>query len=176
MSFYEGQFPAPNESTGYHGILKRWWETYGLGEICIIVGEGMESRDFFIKLFPNVKFITVDVSAKVKPDFIWDICKEIPIDLKKFRNKIGSVLCQAVIEHIVDPVNAIRNFSILLKSDGFIYLHGSGVKFPEHRYPCDCLRFLEDWFRMLPDYLPSIKLIDLKNDTNENIFAVYQKI
>jgi len=170
----EGRFPVPNLSTGYHGILKRWWETYGLGKVCLIIGEGKSSKEFFSNYYPKVEFITSDVSEEVSPDYIWDICRRPPRDLWwSYKGRVDSIICQAVFEHIIDPVEAMRNFSFLLSVQGRIFIHTHPM-FMEHHHPIDCLRYLSGWFEHLSDYITDLKLKDLHVGT-DHIFACYVK-
>jgi len=174
MGWVEGCVPGANTSLGYHGILQRIWETYGLGDVCLVIGEGESAGEFLHKMYPKIEFKTVDMRPEIKPDYVWDICTKLTPELKKLRGTFGSVLCQATLEHVIDPVGAMRSFTDLLRKGGFIFLHVP-LTFDEHRFPIDCLRFLDDWFVHLPRYIPKLKL-EFKELHDNQWFICFLKI
>lgn len=53
-----GRFPVPNQSKGYHGILKQWWEHYKLSPSSwLLVSETNNIKEYFSKLYPNDTFL-----------------------------------------------------------------------------------------------------------------------
>jgi len=145
-----------------------------MGKICFLIGEGEEVKKRFITKFPDVEFYTVEISDKLRPDFLWDVCTEISGSLKEFEGRVDLVVCQAVIEHILDPITAMKNFTRLLKKDGYLIVETPFWSFMEHRFPIDCIRYLPDWFHHIPDIIPELKLIAYHSEKNVQL-ALYRK-
>jgi SAM-dependent methyltransferase len=158
-------------STGYHGILFELWERFSLGKKCLMIGESKDVKEWFSKKYKGVKFYTVDFNEQAKADFVWDICTPIPKKLRGLR--FDSIICQATLEHVADPMQAMRSFFSLLNEGGYVYVHVPS-EFPLHRYPVDCLRFYEDWFKVLPNYIKSLELKFLHKEKG-HIFACYRR-
>lgn len=127
-----GCYYVPNSSGGYHGILKRWWDIFGLKGVGLVIGEKKPYASFvkrrLQKDFPEALPIAVDLSNS---DINWDITK--PLNREPFAEWI---ICQAVLEHVKDPIAAIKNLTSVLKN-GLLYLHSHGNEFPYHAYPID---------------------------------------
>lgn len=163
-----GQWYVPNSSGGYHGLLKTWWEYFGLKGEGLLIGEEGEGGQQVKKAFEeayNVKAYTVGLS---NADIVWDITRQF-----HEKREYEWIICQAVLEHITDPVATIKNLADVLKSGGRIYLHTCGPEYPIHRYPLDCYRFLPDALRAMPQ-LANLDIDDLYW-TTAHCFAVYRK-
>lgn len=128
-----------HSSKGYHGIFAQWIDLLGiLGGPTLIVGEGDEvAASHFRARFPQLDPITSTDRAQ------WDICKAGPLDTYRL------VVCQAVVEHVVNPVAAIQHLANAVIDGGILLLHTHGPSFPQHRFPLDCYRFM-------PDAIPAI--------------------
>lgn len=132
---------APTNSALYWGIFDQWWKRYPLMGEGILVGEEYPKlthlKQFFYDKFPHIEDM-VGVSLE-NSDTVWDITKTAP-----FNVLFDWIICQAVLEHVSDPVAAVRNMVSVTNVGGMIYLHSHGPKFKEHRWPVDCWRFLRD--------------------------------
>ena len=74
------------------------------------IGKGM--RDKFTKIKAK-KILTVDVNDFGDyPDIVYDICSELDETLIK---KFDKIICIAVLEHVYDPFQAVRNIRIKIK-------------------------------------------------------------
>jgi len=69
---------------------------------------------------------------------------EIPVDDHHF----DAVICNAVLEHVANPIEVIQEIHRVLKPGGYLYL---GVPFlqPEHLDPTDFQRYTKDGLRKL---------------------------
>jgi len=114
-----GCYYVPNSSGGYHGILKRWWDIFGLKGVGLVIGE-REPYAFFVKRkirkdFPEALPMAVDL---LNSDINWDITKSL-----KREPFAEWIICQAVLEHVKDPIAAIKNLtSVLKKMVYYIYI------------------------------------------------------
>ena len=106
----------------------------------------------------------------------YDLCK---VDsTKNVSQKFDVVITQALIEHVFDPVQVLKNLISTLKIDsdatnsGVLVVHTNNVLMPLHRYPIDTLRYNKDWFISVESYLPLTLLhFSLKG---HHMFAVYR--
>jgi len=173
-----GWFPVDNHSHGYHGLLKQWWDAYGLGEYCLLISETCKVKNNFLNLYPNTKVIATDFYVDLNPelgetDIVWNLYNSIPkkLSVKKF----DSIICQATFEHIIDPVGVLRKLASLLTDGGYLYLHTHTPLYPYHACPRDYLRYFPDWFHDISLVIPSIKVIEVYC-VEGHAFSVYQKI
>jgi hypothetical protein len=159
-----GWVAAPNHSQGYHGLLRQWWETYGLGGSCLLVSESRKVSDCFQQLYPETKMVATDYyldlnSKESETDVVWNLYESIPQDLAAMQ--FHSVVCQATFEHLLDPVGVLRNLTSLLVEGGHLYLHTHTPLFPYHGWPKDYLRFFPEWFRDVSLLIPEIEAIEV---------------
>ena len=129
---------------GYHGLLKKWWDHFGLEGRGLIIGEegdegeyGKHIKEHLKKTYP--KITEVFTASFHSADIIWDITKPL-----KTERGYDWIICQAVLEHVTDPVSAVKNMIAVIKQNGFLYIHTHGWAFGEHRWPIDCYRFYRD--------------------------------
>jgi SAM-dependent methyltransferase len=166
---------VPNVSGFYHGILRNFWGRYGLEKKCLLVSETKAVSEVFGKIYPDTQFLTTDYYLQLQPnplcDVVWDLCSQkIPSELSGFT----SVINQATMEHVRDPVQVMRNMAQVLQSGGYLYVQTHTPSFYYHGYPRDYLRFFPDWFQDIPDTLGNIILLELLC-VDGHAFAVYQK-
>jgi SAM-dependent methyltransferase len=167
-----GHHPAPNSTEGFHGILKQWWEYYGQNKKnWLLVCENDNVKKMFQSLYLDSNFRTLSFFDDMNKgnDLIFNLCQ--PIDIT---NKFDMVICQAIFEHLYDPVMAMRNLINLTASDGSILIHTHTPGFFYHPWPRDYLRFYPDWFLDVQKFLGGVTLKELCN-TETNIFAVFKK-
>jgi hypothetical protein len=109
-------------------------------------------------------------------DFELDLCHDgvTAVSLQKF----DVVVTQALLEHVFDPAQVLRNLVPLIYScdkkdkNGILVLHTNNPLMPLHRWPVDTLRYYDDWFHLVSHYLP-LDLLHLKAQ-GHNMFAVYR--
>ena len=154
-----GRFVVANASQGYHNLMKEWWEKYNTGNDILIVGEGEAAKNDFQAAYPEWNIQTVDEDTQWTRGAInitGDICDEHTLE----KNKYSLVICQSVLEHVFDPVMAIKNMLKSLKKDGVLCLctHPPGLGkyvreegYPYHAGPRDYLRFHLDFFEDFPE-------------------------
>lgn len=94
------------------------------------IGSGGSSYDRF---FPNR--LSVDFDSDRNPDIVAD-AHELPFEDSEFE----IVLCTEVLEHLIDPRKAIREFNRVLKPGGKIILTTRFI-YPIHDAPGDYWRF-----------------------------------
>ena len=106
---------------------------------------GMAMRDRFKKI--NSKVLeTLDVNDFGDyPDIICDICS----DIRGLEKKYNKIICMAILEHVYDPSEAIKNLRNMLKDDGIIYGY---VPYLYHYHAPKDLKF-QDYFRFSKDAL-----------------------
>ena len=168
---------VPNKSGFYHDVLKKWWDELGLRGTGLIVGDKLEVKSVLKEKYPEItEVFSVELSGE--PDIEWDITK--PFFPEYFERKEHSpfnwdwIICQAVLEHVVDPVAAMKNMSSLSKTGGFLYLYVPGPECGQHRFPLDCYRFFKDALVAFQE-LASLKIIDLYCD-NSDCMVLYERI
>jgi SAM-dependent methyltransferase len=171
LGFVHGFVHTAESSTGSHGIMFELYDKFGLGKSCLLIGENRDNKEWFSNRFNGTKFHTVDFDKERKADFAWDICTPLSKEMKGM--KFDSIICLATFEHVFDPVGAMKSFSKLLNHGGHLYVHAPS-EFPYHRYPIDCLRFYEDWFKASANYIKDLDLVYLHKELG-HIFAVYNK-
>jgi hypothetical protein len=166
---------VPNLSGFYHGTLRDWFFHYGLGSRCLLVSETKAVAEVFQSHFPGTDFITTDFYVDLQPepkcDVVWDICaSHPPAALSGF----NSIVCQATLEHVVDPVQAVRNFASILEEDGCLFIQTHTPSYVYHPYPRDYLRFQPDWFQDLHKVVQRLQLLELLC-LDGHAFAVYRR-
>lgn len=172
--YYDDQkksLPVPNLVGSFHNVLTQFWQKNGLGHRCLLVSECKPVKEAMREYYSGVDFVTTDLFPDLttnidehRPDYIWDVCETPPQEL--CNNKFDSVICHALLEHVIDPTTAIYNMIKLLNTDGKIYLMTHTPSFHKHSYPRDYVRFHQDYFEDLPDYFSNkykikISLIEL---------------
>lgn len=152
----------------YHAILIKWCHHFGLNGAGLVIGEegqgGQNTKELFEETF-SVKAYTVGLA---NADIVWDITT--PLQTNK---KYNWIMCQATLEHVTDPVAAIKNMAKLLNVGGRLYLHTVGPEFPLHRRPLDCYRYFRDALIAFAE-LANLEIDDICY-TKSHCFAVYRR-
>ncbi len=108
------------------------------------IGKGM--RDKF-KNIESKKILTLDVNDFGDyPDIIYDICSESDETLVE---KFDKIICIAVLEHVYDPFQAVKNIRLMLKDNGVLYGY---VPYLFYYHAPNDLRY-QDYFRFSKDAL-----------------------
>lgn len=110
--------------------LEKFLARYVFDGKVLDIGAGGSS---YHKFFPNR--ITLDVDETRKPDIVGD-AQKLPFE----DNSFEMILCTEVLEHIPDPVMAIKEMKRVLKPEGKLVLSTRFV-FPIHDAPGDYWRF-----------------------------------
>ena len=123
---------------------KRIFEEIGLNDNILDIGKGMRDK------FANIKsknITTVDVNDFGDyPDIIYDICSDPDEELIE---RFDKIICLAVLEHVYDPFQAVKNIKLMLKEDGILYGYVPYLFY--YHAPSD-LKF-QDYFRFSKDAL-----------------------
>jgi hypothetical protein len=178
--FKEVFIPVQNESGFLHKNLIELAVSYEdqAGDWCLISeppGVGEEISNYLKKnynlgrqIYELETLLSVNWNGK-EPNY--DLC--LPnINL----SQVGSfnvLIAQSLLEHVIDPVQLLKNLSSIVLPGGIIIIFTHNVLMPLHRYPIDTLRFHTDYFLNLGKY------IGLNYEYCENIgngvYAVYRK-
>jgi SAM-dependent methyltransferase len=168
-----GRFNVSNFSQGYHGLLKQWWEYYNKGNLCFLVSENNVVKSEFQSSYPDWQFVTLDLynNKGESVDVTADLCGHLPDQLQ---NSFDLVVCQATLEHVYDPFNAMKNIFSLLRVEGVVVLHTHTPVFPYHPYPHDYLRYHPDWFEYIGSHFREAELLELHTTKTGHIFVAYR--
>jgi hypothetical protein len=159
-----GWVKVSNLSGGYHGLLRQWWEHYGLGKRVLLISETSAVRKEFEALYRNTEFVATDYFTEIaahqsQPDVVWNLYDAPPAKLKEAR--FNSIICQATMEHVHDPVGVLRRLVALLEPVGFVYIHTHTPGFQYHSFPRDYLRFYPDWFEDIPLTVAGVEVVEI---------------
>lgn len=148
---------APNLAQGLHEVLVQYWDQHGLGTKCLLVSENRPTREILARRHLGVAFTTSDLFPEIAgiqegegPDFRWDICFPPP---EAMRVGYDSIICHALLEHVIAPTEAVGHLVGLLAPGGRLYAMTHTPSFFRHRFPRDYCRFHHDWFEDLPEHL-----------------------
>lgn len=159
---------VPNKSGFYHAVLKTWFDYFGIVGRGILIGDKKEVVPILKLKYPKIiEILTVDYFKD--SDISWDIT--IPFKDNNF--KVEWIICQAVLEHVKNPISSIINLSNLLDKDGLLFLHVPAFGVGYHGFPIDCYRFsinALDAFQEIADLI----MIDSFFD-EEKVMAVYRR-
>jgi len=99
------------------------------------------------------KAYSVDFIKENKPHIIAD-AKILP-----FRdNSVDGIICNAVLEHIDKPFQAIDELYRILSKDGELALYVPWI-YPYHSAPCDYFRYTQDGIRSLTDKFSEVQIV-----------------
>ena len=98
------------------------------------------------EFFKNTKVNTLDIDPKSSADFIADLCENNQATIPG--NSFDYILCTEVLEHTLQPFNAVAEMKRLLKPKGLIFLTVP-FNFRIHGPLPDCWRFTEHGLRAL---------------------------
>jgi hypothetical protein len=122
------------------------------------------------EILPTIDSLETVLKLNWTPkDFSYDLCF---FPLMKNPPKYSVVMHQSVLEHVVDPVTAIRNLNDFLVPGGIQVIQTKNIYSSMHRYPIDTLRYFPDFFLSLGNYIP-VKCVTTFME-NSSIYAVLQ--
>jgi len=173
-----GKLSASNISTGFHGILKQWWDCYspsGINDVLLVTENEFVKKELS-ELYKNWHALTLDLYTEIRgtnPDIIANVCSH-NLDIS---HQFDLIINQSVLEHTYDPFTAMKNLCEWLKPGGVIISHTCAQHYEYHAFPRDYIRFMIDWWYDLPQHIDNIKLIELyEDDELHHVFSCYQKI
>jgi len=155
----EHGIPLPNLSGGLQSMVCKYIQIYGLGGRCLLVSESNAVRAKMIECFPGVKFTTVDFYPELMSrelggdavDVLWDVCGKPSAELAAC--PFDSIICNAMLEHVIDPSSALHNMMSLLSKEGHLYITTCSPSFHYHAAPRVYVRFHLDYFHDMPLFL-----------------------
>jgi len=112
----------------------------GDGEV-LFAGDRNAVKPIWSSCFPVEQMITCGLHDM---DIGWDFEQPIPEALDAHRFRL--IVSQAMLEHLVNPFQHVKDLASLLDHGGVLVLHSELPGFFYHRVPIDCLRFYPDWF------------------------------
>lgn len=132
---------------------------------------GSQDRSVVKDCFSNFTVDTFDIVDKYKPTYVGDITK--------YNNQIEDssydvVACLEVLEHTLNPFDAIKELRRILKDGGHLLI-SAPLNFRIHGPSPDCWRFTEHgWMVLLKDF--DILKIDIMETPDRNLFPVKYNI
>jgi hypothetical protein len=112
--------------------------------------------------------LSVDWNAQ-EPNY--DLC--LPNVNLRQAGLFNVVILQSLLEHVIDPVQLIKNLSNIVVSGGIIIIFTHNVLMPLHQYPIDTLRFHTDYFLNLGKYIGMD--YEYSKNSGNGVYAVYRK-
>jgi hypothetical protein len=178
-----GHFPAPNLSGGFHGILKQYWDYFTALYFpdqqinVLLVSENVNVKKQLEVLYPNWIIDIVDLYPELqsKDDgiIVADVCL---VDNPLPKNKYHLIISQALLEHVYNPFQVMVNLGQSLVENGVLITHTHAPAAGYHRYPCDYIRFMKDWWYDLEKYIDELELLELYQFENNHVFSCYRKV
>lgn len=110
-----------------------------------------------------VAYYTNDVDPQWNPDWLFDFNQEfdcLKIGEHHLCEVIDTIFCIEVLEHLWNPVEAIKTLAEILKPNGDLYISVPFIN--PHHDKVDYLRYTNEWFRdVLPKYgLQVIEIVE----------------
>ena len=168
LEIVEKELIVPNKSGFYHDALRTWFDHFDLSGKGLLIGDKEEVKPVLKSKYPNVTEI-LNVNLTSNSDINWDITTPYyGTDLE-----VNWIICQATLEHVVDPVSSMRNLSEVLAKDGLLFLHVPAFGYGYHAFPIDCYRFSRDTLIAFED-LAGLTLLDSLCD-KDRVMAAYKK-
>lgn len=127
-----------------------------------------ENYDLDREIYELETLLSVNWNAQ-EPNY--DLC--LPnVDLRQV-GSFNVLILQSLLEHVIDPVQLVKNLSNIVIPGGIIIIFTHNVLMPVHRYPIDTLRFHTDYFLNLGKYI-GMDYEYVKNSGN-GVYALYRK-
>jgi len=141
---------APNLSEGFHLVLFGMMAKWAPSKRALLIAENTN-------VIPSVKGV-------LGQD--WEIdclgyegatgeAYDVDLNVRQvFEAKYPVVMSQAMLEHVCRPSVVIENMISMLEPGGVLVVHTVGPPFPYHAFPIDCVRFMNDFWSSLAEYIP----------------------
>lgn len=114
----------------------------------LLAGDRLDVKKIWHPIFPQSQIYTCGIHEM---DEYWNFDEPIPDSLKT--KQFGLIVSHAMIEHLFDPVQHVRDLISLLEPGGNLILHSVLPGFFYHRVPIDCYRFYPDFFESVSSRL-----------------------
>jgi SAM-dependent methyltransferase len=132
---------------------------------------GSQDRSVVRECFSNFKIDTFDIVDTYNPTFIGDITK---YNKSIADSSYDVIACLEVLEHTLNPFNAINELRRILKHEGY-FLISAPLNFRIHGPSPDCWRFTEHgWRVLLKDF--DIVEIDIMETPDRELFPIKYNI
>lgn len=132
---------------------------------------GPQDRDFVQKQFSNFTIDTFDIVDTYNPTHVGDITQH---NHSIEDSTYDVIICMEVLEHTVNPFDAIKELRRMLKDGGYL-LVSAPLNFRIHGPSPDCWRFTEHgWMVLLKDF--DILDIDIMETEDRELFPVKYNI
>jgi SAM-dependent methyltransferase len=100
----------------FERFLRNWNKP--IERVAIVSGSISESELQLIRGYTNLVLLNFE-----EDPFLYDLNKDWShTDYSKFHNAFDLVLCEQVLEHVIDPKQAVQNLSQLLKPGGLLHV------------------------------------------------------
>lgn len=132
---------------------------------------GPQERLLVRETFKNFQVETFDIVDTYGPDLVGDITKE-----NKFiaDSTYDCVVCMDVIEHTLNPFEAVKELRRILKDGGYLLI-SAPLNWRIHGPSPDCWRFTEHgWKALLRDY--DIERIDILETPGRELFPIHYNV
>jgi SAM-dependent methyltransferase len=132
---------------------------------------GPQTRSLAREKFTNFKYHSFDIVDTYSPDFVGDITKHNASIPDHFFN---CILCMDVLEHVLNPFDAIGELRRILKDRGYLLL-SSPLNLRIHGPIPDCWRFTEHGYKsLLRDF--DIVEIDILETPGRDLFPLHYNV
>lgn len=132
---------------------------------------GSQNRSTVKEYFSNFDIETLDIINTYNPTYVGDLTKynEFLAD-----NTFDCIACLEVLEHTLNPFDAITELRRLLKHGGYLLI-SAPLNFRIHGPSPDCWRFTEHGWRVLLRNFDIIK-IDIMETPDRELFPIKYNI
>lgn len=137
----------------------------------LILEIGPQNHSLLKEHFISSEIDTLDIVDTYKPTFVGDITKYN----KSIPNSVyDCVVCMEVLEHTLNPFDAIKELRRILKHEGYLLI-SAPLNFRIHGPSPDCWRFTEHgWRVLLKDF--DIVEIDIMETPDRELFPIKYNI
>lgn len=132
---------------------------------------GPQTRSLAYTKFTNYKYHSFDIVDTYGPDFVGDITKYNAMIPDGF---FDCILCMDVLEHVLNPFEAITELRRILKDGGYLML-SSPLNLRIHGPIPDCWRFTEHGYKsLLRDF--DIEEINILETPGRDLFPLHYNV
>ncbi|MFH1888974.1 MAG: methyltransferase domain-containing protein [Candidatus Omnitrophota bacterium] len=125
--------PSFSLNTSFPQVREALFENTGTGSPRVLFIGGMRKSD--LKYFDFAERVVIDINDSPTVDMIADAHK-LPFVAQSF----DILICQAVLEHVIDDEEVLQEIYRVLKHGGLAYVSIPFIQ-PYHSSPCDFRRF-----------------------------------